>query len=66
MCFEGYVTWLDTPGLTPMNGGPYIAGDAWSCLGFAVAGRWQNDVAVAFTRQAMALDASKPWLVAGF
>lgn len=66
MCFEGYVTWLDSPEVTPMNGGQYVPGDAWNCLGFAVAGRWKNDDALAFTRTARAAFDARPWLAKEF
>lgn len=66
MCFEGYVTWLHDPAVTPPEDGPYVAGDAWACLGFAVAGRWDNDEAAAFEAALRRAHGERPWTKSGF
>jgi hypothetical protein len=66
MCFEGYVTWLDDPSVTPLQDGPYVAGDLWACLGFAVAGRWRNLEARAFTATVREAYGERPWTAPSF
>ena len=41
-CYEGYETWL---GETAPPDHPYVAGDAWGCLGRWFSGQWYDDSA---------------------
>jgi len=66
MCFERYVTWLDDPSVTPVDDGPYVAGDLWACLGFAVSGRWRNAEALRATASFRDAHAAGAWTSPSF
>jgi hypothetical protein len=41
-CFEGRLTWLNSPNVQIENGRPYAGGDEWGCIGFWYSGRWYD------------------------
>jgi hypothetical protein len=41
-CFEGRLTWLNSPNVQIENGRPYAGGDEWGCIGFWFSGRWYD------------------------
>jgi hypothetical protein len=61
-CFEGYEWWLNDV----EHGQPYVAGDAWGCVGLWFAGRWYTPAAETYINNVKNTLSSRIWETPNF
>jgi autotransporter family porin len=62
VCFEGYESWLNTVD----RGRPYVAGDAWGCVGRWFSGRWHVPDGDAYAAKVRGYLDQRIWETANF